>query len=401
MTRRLSVVALTALAVSFAACSKSAPPPVAAAVPLLGMPGAPATAREDLVRVVAEMEQKLASNPADASAATRLADALLRQARVNANGGLASRAEAALTRVLASDPDNYDARRMLAAVYLSEHRFRDALAAADQCRLRRPNDAWLYGAIGDAHLELGEYPEAFNAFDRMATLRPNAASYARASYARELRGDLDGALRYMAMATEATGAQDPESGAWHHAQLGHLYLELGRTADAEREYGHADFIFPGHPFAQDGLARVRHARGDDRGALDLVKRRLAAAPTPSDLAFAGELSESLGDRGGAERYYRLAEAAWISDAPEPARLVRFLAEHGRRLNDVVRLAQAAAAERHDIFTDDALAWAYFRTGDTAQAAVAIKNALRTGSRDKDIRAHAAAIERAVSMEIHP
>jgi cytochrome c-type biogenesis protein CcmH/NrfG len=87
MTRRLSVVALTALAVSFAACSKSAPPPVAAAVPLLGMPGAPATAREDLVRVVAEMEQKLASNPADASAATRLADALLRQARVNANGG--------------------------------------------------------------------------------------------------------------------------------------------------------------------------------------------------------------------------------------------------------------------------------------------------------------------------
>ena len=184
-------------------------------MPLLGTPGAPATAREDLARVIAEMDQKLATHPADGSAATRLADALLRLARVNGNAGLAGRAEAALTRVLASDPDNYDAKRMLAAVYLSEHRFRDALAAADQCRERRPNDAWLYGAIGDAHLELGEYPEAFNAFDRMAALRPNAASYARASYARELQGDLDGALRYMTMATEATGAQDPESGAWH------------------------------------------------------------------------------------------------------------------------------------------------------------------------------------------
>jgi tetratricopeptide (TPR) repeat protein len=372
-----------------------------AAVPLLGTPGAPATAREDLARVIAEMDQKLATHPADGSAATRLADALLRLARVNGNAGLAGRAEAALMRVLASDPDNYDARRMLAAVYLSEHRFRDALAAADQCRERRSNDAWLYGAIGDAHLELGEYPEAFNAFDRMAALRPNAASYARASYARELQGDLDGALRYMTMATEATGAQDPESGAWHHAQLGHLYLELGRVADAEREYAHADFVFPGHPFAQDGLARVRQARGDNPGALDLVKRRLASAPTPADLAFAGELSESLGDRDGAERYYRLAEAAWISDVPEPSRLVRFLAEHGRRLSDVVRLAEAAAADRHDIFTDDALAWAYFRTGQTAKAAAAIKNALRTGTRDKDIRAHAAAIEQAELQGIHP
>jgi tetratricopeptide (TPR) repeat protein len=374
---------------------------VPAPVSLLGTPGAPPTGREDLVRVVADMEQKLAKQPADGAAATRLADALLRQARVNGNAGLAARAEAALTRVLANDPDNYDSRRMLAAVYLSEHRFRDALEAAGLCRERRPNDAWLYGAIGDAHLELGEYPEAFTAFDRMAALRPNAASYARASYARELQGDLDGALRYMTMATEATGAQDPESGAWHHAQLGHLYLEQGRVADAEREYAHADFIFPDHPFAQDGLARVRQARGDDRGALDLVKRRLAAAPTPADLAFAGELSESLGDRDDAERYYRLAEAAWISDVPDPARLVRFLAEHGRRLGDVVRLAEAAAADRHDIFTDDALAWAYYRTGDTTKAAVAIKNALRTGSRDKGIRAHAAAIEQAVSQGIHP
>jgi len=365
------------------------------------MPGAPATAREDLARVVAAMEKKLASHPGDATAATRLADALLRQARVNGNAGLAARAETALMRVLSNDPDNYDARRMLAAVYLSEHRFREALAAADQCRERRPNDAWLYGAIGDAHLELGEYSDAFTAFDRMAQLRPNAASYARASYARELQGDLEGALRFMTMATEATGAQDPESGAWHHAQLGHLYLELGRLADAEREYAHADFIFPGHPFAMDGLARVRQAHGDDRGALDLVKRRIAAAPTPADLAFAGELSASLGDRDGAERYYRLAEAAWVSDVPEPTRLVRFLAEHGRRLNEVVRLAESAAADRHDIFTDDALAWAYFRTGDTSKAAVAIKNALRTGSRDKDIRAHAAAIERAQSHGTRP
>ena len=47
--------------------------------------------------------------------------------------------------------------------------------------------------------------------ERMAALKPNAASYARSSYARELQGDVDGAIERMRMAAEATGAQDPES----------------------------------------------------------------------------------------------------------------------------------------------------------------------------------------------
>ena len=46
-----------------------------------------------------------------------------------------------------------------------------------------------YGVIGDAHLELGEYDEAFDAFDRMMELRPSAAAYARVAYARELQGN--------------------------------------------------------------------------------------------------------------------------------------------------------------------------------------------------------------------
>jgi tetratricopeptide (TPR) repeat protein len=300
--------------------------------------------------------------------------------------------------VLARDPDDYLARRMLASVYLSEHRFRDAIAEADKCRLSRTDDAWVDGVLGDAHVELGEYDAAFAAFDRMAARRPNAASYARASYARELQGDLDGALRLMQMATEATAAQDPESLAWHHAQLGHLYLELGRLAEARREYAHADYVFPGHPFASDGLARVKAAEGDAAGALAIVTARLAVAPTPAEAAFAGDLLQTLGRADEAERQYRLAEAAWRVDAPEPSRLARFLAEHGRRVDEAVALAERVSADRHDIFTEDALAWAYYRAGRLDKARAAIQQALRTGSRDREIREHAAAIARASSAQ---
>jgi len=57
----------------------------------------------------------------------------------------------------------------------------------------------------------------------------------------------------------------------------------------------------------------------------------------------------------------------------------------------VAIAEKAAADRHDIFTHDALAWAYFKAGRTDAARRAIEQALRTGTRDADILAHAAAI----------
>jgi len=352
------------------------------------------TARGDLEKTVAAMEERLARDASDSAAAVALADARLRQTRVTGNAGLAIRAESALNAALASAANDYNARRMLAAVYLSQHRFADAIREAQRCARIRSDDAWVYGVLGDAHIELGDYQDAFDAFDRMTALRPDAASYARASYARELQGDLDGALRLMQMAADATAPQDPESLAWHHAQIGHLYLELGRVIDARREYEHADFIFHDHPFAKEGLARVEAARGNYRSALALVNELLASSPTPAAAALAGDLLEQLGRGDEAERQYRLAEAAWRVDAPEPSRLARFLAMHGRQLDEAIRLADTSG--RHDIFTDDALAWAYFRTGEIDRARHAIRQAMRTGTRDRDIRAHANAIERVAS-----
>jgi tetratricopeptide (TPR) repeat protein len=340
------------------------------------------------------MQARLSRDPLDADAAVTLGDALLRQARVTSNGGLANRAEEALNRILAHTPDRYDARRMLAAVYLSEHRFRDAIAEAGRCRLLQPRDAWIDGVLGDAHLELGEYDQAFDDFDRMNARKPTAASYARASYARELQGDRAGAIRLMQLSTEATPASDPESQAWHHAQVGYLLLDAGRMADAGREFRQADYLFPQHPFAIDGLARTTAASGDYAGALSLIAPRLQTAPAPADFAFAGDLLTLLGRSAEAERHYRLAEAAWRSDAPEPTRLARFLAERGRGLQDALRLATATWAERHDIFTADAVAWAAHQLGDRATAERFIAQALRTGTHDRVIAFHAAAIAHA-------
>jgi tetratricopeptide (TPR) repeat protein len=358
---------------------------------LRAAPGAAITTRDGLERRIAEMETHLTSQPDDVAAAVVLADALLRQTRVAGNPGLAKRAEQVLAQALREDPGNYDARRMLGSLYLSQHRFREAIAAGERNREARPLDPINYGVIGDAHLELGDYDQAFDAFDRMMRLRPGAAAYARVAYARELQGDLTGALESMKLAADATAANDPEALAWYRSQVGELHLQLGQIDEAKGAFAAASQAFPGHPFAVMGYARAIDVEGDRTGALTLLGELAARTPTPDLYARIGDLLESGGRREEAGNAYAMAEAAWRSDAPEPKNLARFLAERGAKVDEAVGIAERASAERDDIFTNDALAWAYFKANRIGDARRAIARALRTGAKDRAILAHAEAI----------
>jgi tetratricopeptide (TPR) repeat protein len=360
---------------------------------------APSTSRDGLQQTVDRAQRRLRQQPTDVSTAVRLADALLRQARVSGNAGLALSAEQALTPVLRNEPLAYEARRMLGTVYLSQHRFREAIREAERARDQQPRDDWNYGVMGDGHLELGEYEEAFAAFQRMMDLRPTAGAYARAAYALELRGRLDAALEAMKLSLDATAPNDSESIAWHHTQIGDLYRQMGRLDDAAVEYGWADHSFPGHPMAQIGLARVKEAAGDLHGAVTLYEALASRAPTPDVAERLGDLYAATGRPADASRQYALAEAGWRVDTPQPALLARFLADHDRDLDEAVRLAESAARDRQDIFTEDALAWACFKAGRVSEARQAITQALRTGTRDVRIRAHASAIVNATPRTI--
>jgi len=347
------------------------------------------------------MERRLQAQPDDIGAAVLLADALLRQARATNDGRPANRAGQILSAVLKKVPGQYDALRMLGAIYLSQHRFREGLDVARRARDFRPNDAWNYGVIGDALIELGEYGQAFQAFQTMMTMRPNAAAYARAAYSRELQGDLNGAVEAMRMAGVATTGQDPEAKAWYLGQVAELHLRMGRLDEASREFQHASFVFPNYPYAIVGQGKVLVARGDPERALEIYLQQLKRTPTVDLAARIGDLYAERKDRLEAERYYQLAEdLAGPGLAQTEATLAMFLAEHDRKLPEAVKIAEMVAGARQDIFTEDALAWAYFKVGRIDEALAASNRALRTGSRDERIMAHAARI-RAASLARGP
>ena len=389
------VMSLATVGCSQSTVARRTPAPVEP----LGAPAAPGTSREVLEQTSKQMAARLEADPNDAAAAVRLADALLRLARVTNNGGLAVKAERALVKALVSDPERYEAHRMLAAVLLSQHRFHDAIREAERCQQMRQNDAFTWGIVGDARLELGDYSEAFAAFERMSTIRPDSASYARIAYARELQGDLPGALRLLQMALEATSPNDAEAIAWHHSQIGALHLAEGRVTDAEREFAHADYSFPGHPFAVEGRARVMAAQRRPADALKTLEPLLAGNPSATTLVLSAEVLRALGRHDEAARQDALAEAVWRSDAPEPARLALLLAGSGdaAKIDEAVRLAKAEFSQRRDIFTADALAWALFKAGRLADAVEASASTMRTGSVDRGLRERARIIAHAASL----
>jgi tetratricopeptide (TPR) repeat protein len=399
MRRHLIPLALVVTAtLVIVAMFKDAQQPANAAVTLPPRSPVPGTSRAELTRTVDEMTARLAKKPDDARAVVQLAEALLRLQRVNNDGRAVITAEERLRAFLTLAPDHYEAQRMLTAVLLSQHRFGEAIAQAESQRARDPRDAWNYGAIGDGYLELGGYDKAFEAFDRMGELQPGAASYARVSYGLELKGDLDGAIEQMRHASEATTPGDPESLAWHFSQIGQLLLQKGRLVEARLQFERAAATFADHPFAIDGLARIRIVEGDLVSARQMLQGQLARVPTPDVAATIGDLSMRLDEATQAERYFTMSEqierAAWGNGARQPQVLARLLAERGRSLAEAVALAEEAAATRKDIFTMDTLSWAYYRSGRLEDAKKASALALRTGSRDARILFHAAEIHAA-------
>jgi tetratricopeptide (TPR) repeat protein len=368
--------------------------------PAVGMPGAPPTTASGLQERIEQMERRLREQPGDVNAAVLLADALLRQARATTDSRPANRASEVLKTVLTEDPTQYDALRMLGAIDLSQHRFRDALNVTNRARDLRPMDAWNYGVMGDALIELGEYDKAYEAFDTMMNLRPSAAAYARVSYARELRGDLQGALQAMDLAAKATPPQDPESQAWYATHRGELYLKLGMLDEADRAYRQAIFVFANYPLAMIGQGKVKVARGDREGALALYLDHMKRTPTLDLASRIGDLYAEAGKTDESEHYYQLAEdLAGPPVAQTEANLALFLSNHNRKLPEAVKIAEAVAATRQDIFTEDALAWAYFKAGRIDEAKAASVRALRTGTRDDQLLSRAAQIRAASAGHI--
>ena len=174
-----------------------------------------------------------------------------------------------------------------ASVQLSMHDFAGALETATKATKLNPYNAQIFGALVDANVELGKYPEAVAAADKMISIRPDLRSYSRVSYLREIHGDIKGSIEAMQMAVDA-GYPGQESTAWASLTLGKLYEKYDSNNKAEAVYQAILADRPGYPYALAALANIKSGQGK----YDEAKQLLAnALKNIQDVGFYMQLTE--------------------------------------------------------------------------------------------------------------
>ena len=164
-------------------------------------------------------------------------------------------------------------------------------------------NAFVYGILLDANVELGNYKTALDDADKMVSIRPDIRSYSRISYLREIYGDIPGAIEAMKLAVDA-GSPGSESTEWARVQLGKLYEQLGQMKYAEMHYTISLDNRPGYPYALGGLARIAAYNKDYKKAIELYQRADSAT---NDYSFREALVEMYKLIGDKDRCLRIAK----------------------------------------------------------------------------------------------
>ncbi len=346
----------------------------------------PAATKSPAEMVIERAQKAVVADPRNHQAFNELALAYARRARETSDTGFYMQAEDALAKAEALSPGNLETRKLRVWVLLGRHEFSRAREEAEALNQRAPDDVLTYGLLADAEVELGNYTQAEAAVQWMLDLRPgNVPGLTRAAYLRELFGDIEGAIEFMAQAYQRTPQSEVEDLAWILTHLAHLELLRGYPEAAEAVLRQALELFPDYHYALAQQAKVRTAQGKFAEAVDLLERRYRNAPHPENLFDLAEALERAGRKPEArhaflefEQNARKEMAGWDNANRE---LVFYYTDHARRPAEALKVARLEAARRQDVHTLHALARALYASGKYQEAREQMEKALAVGIRD--------------------
>jgi tetratricopeptide (TPR) repeat protein len=293
------------------------------------------------------------------------------------------------------EPDNFEGQKARVMVLLGRHEYAAALELAKKLNKRIPDDVQLYGLIGDACMELGDYTEAEAKVQWMVNMRRgNVPAMIRGAFLRNAFGEVDGAIDWLTSAFKLTSFTEPEERAWLLTHVARLRLETGKLDTAGQLLNQALSLFPEYYFALDSLAETRRAEGKFAEAAELLLRAQKIAPHPRRLFSLAVTFKQSGDPEAEKTFADFERRAReVQDQPDNANreLIFYYADYAHKPAEALRIARAEIARRRDIPTLDAFAWALFSNGQYQEARAELDKALKVGIRDAGLFDHAAAI----------
>ncbi len=344
----------------------------------------------------AELKAKLAVNPEDLKTRLQLATIFITEQRITGEHHYYYPAiEKILNGVLSIDAKNFEATVYKASLRMSQHQFADAKKIAEEAKNINPNNAYVYGILVDANVELGNYEEAIAMSDKMQALKPSLEAYSRASYLREIYGDYPGAIAAMKLAVQA-GLPGSEPQCWSRNVLGDLYLNTGKPAEAKSTFEENLYMRPSYAPSMAGLAKVEAKMKNYARAIALLDSANAIMPQSSFQEQKADVYAAMGDTKKAMDKYAEVQKQLIKDASTPGHSVSLeLSRSFIKTNQWDSAKKYAMMEYtirpKNIDVNNELAWIAYSQNEYGKAKTYLQTALSTNSKNPELLQRAAAI----------
>ncbi len=344
----------------------------------------------------AELKTKLAANPDDVKTRLQLATIFITEQRITGEHHYYYPAiEKILDGVLSIDAKNFEANVYKASLRMSQHQFADAKKIAEEAKNINPNNAYVYGILVDANVELGNYEEAIANSDKMQALKPSLESYSRASYLREIYGDYTGAIEAMKLAV-AAGLPGSEPQCWSRNVLGDLYFNTGNMAAAESAYSENLAMRPSYAPSMGGLAKVEAKKKNYTRAIALLDSANTIMPQSYFEEQKADVYAEMGDTKKAMDKHTEVQKGLIADANSGHHSVSLELSRSfiktNQWDSAKKYAMMEYAIRpKNIDVNNELAWIAYSQNDIAKAKEYLKTASATGSKNPEFLKRAAMI----------
>lgn len=179
-----------------------------------------------------------------------------------------------LEQILQKDPQSDAALYDIARISAGQNEYSEALTYAERAAAKDPDNVWYQKLLADLYLSNGRIKDAENTYERIIQTDPsNLFHYHDLSTLRYQSGDIEGAIRALEALEEELGYSEE---VFQQKQM--FYIESGQTAKAKTELEEALKDNPMDPVLLGMMADMYEAEGNEEKALEYYERILSFDP---------------------------------------------------------------------------------------------------------------------------
>ena len=288
--------------------------------------------------------------------------------------------------------------RTLARNYVSQHRFKEALALLKKAEINGEGLKGTQKMLFDVHLELGNFDEAKSYLEKIR--KDSDFDYLiRLSKWSDHRGNLDAAIKYMEQAKAiAETSNMPSTKQWVYTNLADYYGHEGKIEASYKHYLKALELDPNDAYAKKGIAWIVYSYEKNADeALRILNEITKTYNAPDYHLLKAEIAEFKGDFDLKDEQLKLyAEAVknpFYGDMYNTYNALLY-AENDKQAAEALKIANIEIENRPTPQSYDLLAWTYFNQGSSVEALKVAEKHVVGKTSEPDVLFHLAKIYKA-------